>query len=111
MLTRQLFQPSVNFFEPISRLTVECGSLISWKSEPENSRSSVGNAIVFAQFHELGVVADVDDAERLVVARPQGNFACGALQVLDVKRTAAGALNSFCQRLVEHLRRRKARQC
>ena len=41
MLTRQLFQPSVNFFEPISRLTVDCGVLIAWKSEPANSLSWV----------------------------------------------------------------------
>ena len=65
VLTRQLFQPSVNFFEPISRLTVECGLLISWKSEPANSRSPRGEAVLLAELHQLGVVADVDDAERL----------------------------------------------
>jgi hypothetical protein len=27
--TRQLLQPSVNFFDPISRFTVDCGLLIS----------------------------------------------------------------------------------
>jgi len=29
VLTRQLFQPSVNFFDPINTLTVEFGWLIS----------------------------------------------------------------------------------
>ena len=68
VLTRQLFQPSVNFFEPISRLTVDCGVLIPWNSDPENSRSSVANSFILAKLDELGIVADVDDAERIVVA-------------------------------------------
>ena len=103
VLTRQLFQPSVNFFEPISRLTVDCGLLISWKSEPENSRSPVGNPVLFAQLHQLGVVADVDDAERIVVADAQRDLAGGALQVLDVQRAAAGGVEEGRQRFVEHL--------
>src|SRR5437763_3921946 len=37
--TRQLFQPSVNFFEPIRMLTVVSSSLMPRKIEPENSRS------------------------------------------------------------------------
>ena len=108
VLTRQLLQPSVNFFEPISRLTVECGLLISWKSEPANSRSSGGDALLLAELHQLGVVADVDDAEGLVVADAQGDFAGRALQVLDVQRAAAGALKSDRERLVEDLRRGEA---
>ena len=84
VLTRQLFQPSVNFLEPISRLTVECGLLISWKSEPENSRSPVARPVLLAQLHQLGVVADVDDAEGSLSAHAQRDLAGRALQVLDV---------------------------
>ena len=112
VLTRQLFQPSVNFFEPISRLTVECGLLISWKSEPANSRSPVVQAACSSHsLHQLGVVADVDDAERLVVADAQRDLAGRALQVLDVQRAAAGGVEERRQRLVEHLRGREARSC
>ena len=106
MLTRQLLQPSVNFFEPISRLTVECGLLISWNSEPENSRSPVARPVLLAQLHQLGVVAHVDDAERLVFrAQPQRHFAGRTLQVLDVELPAAGRVEQRGQRLVEDLSR------
>ena len=94
VLTRQLFQPSVNFFDPMSTLTVECGLLISWKSEPENSRSPVCNPFSSHKLHQLGIVANVDDAERLVVADAQSDFARGALQVLDVQRPPPAALKS-----------------
>ena len=40
VLTRQLFQPSVNFFEPISTLIVESLALRLAKSDPEKSMSS-----------------------------------------------------------------------
>jgi len=36
--TRQLFHPSVNFFEPIKTLTVVSSSLMQRNSEPEKSR-------------------------------------------------------------------------
>ena len=112
VLTRQLFQPSVNFFEPIRRLTVECGLLISWKSEPENSRSvTVSSFHSSHNLHELGIVADVDDAERLVVADAQRHLASCALQVLDVQRTAAGRVEKRRQRFVKHLGGRQSGQC
>ena len=51
-------------------------------------------AVLLAELHQLGVVADVDDAEGVVVgAEAQGDLAGGALQVLHIERPPPGALN------------------
>ena len=66
-----------------------------------------GEAVLLAQLHQLGVVADVDDAEGLVLgAQPQRHLAGRALQVLDVELAAARRVEERRERLVEDLRRR-----
>ena len=99
----------MNFFEPISKCTVECGWLISWKSDSENSRSPVARPFPSHSSHQFGVVAHVDDAEGVVLGpQPQGHFAGHALQVLDIEPAAAGGVEERCKRFIEDLRRRES---
>ncbi len=66
-------------------------------------------ALLLAQFHQLGVVADVDDAEGLVLGpETQRHFAGRALQVLDIELPAARRVEERRERLVEDLCRREA---
>jgi hypothetical protein len=68
--------------------------------------------MLLAQLHELGVVADVDDTEGLVVgAELQRHFAGRSLQVLNVKLPTARRIEERCERLIENLRWAKARRC
>ena len=70
-----------------------------------------GNSVVFTQLDQLGIVADVDHAEGIVVADAQRDLAGGALQVLDMERAAAGGVERIVERFIEYLGRRRGRAC
>ena len=109
MLTRQLLQPSVNFLAPTRTLTVEWGLLMSWNSEPENSRYAGREAGLFAQFHELGIVANVDNTERVVFsAKAKRYFTDCALEIFNVNLTASGRIEEGSKCLGEDLLRCRA---
>ena len=67
-----------------------------------------GYSVIFAELDQLGVVANVDDAERVVVADAQRDLASGAFQVLDMECAAACGVEEGGQRLIENLGGREA---
>ena len=93
MLTRQLFQPSVNFFEPISTLTVESAIVESGKQRPGELlfRHTTNSACSSHSLHRAGASPTLMTSEGFVLAQPQGNLAVRSLQVLHVQRRLAPA--------------------
>ena len=67
--TRQLNQPSVNFREPISTFTVEWDLLISWNSEPVNSRSQVSRLRTHCPSQKMTMAARVMAPKKVVAHR------------------------------------------
>ncbi len=108
VLTRQLFQPSVNFFEPISRLTVDC-----WRVDPMEQRAGELAVVGLQSLQPSQSFTSFASSPTLMTPNgslspdAQGDLTCGALQVLDVQRAAADGVEEHRQRLLEYLRGRK----
>src|SRR4051812_13387065 len=79
------------------------------KERPRELALSGGEALLFAELYQLGIVADVDHAEGIVVGpEAQGDLAGRTLQILDIELAAARRIEQVLQSLVKHLRRAEA---
>src|SRR5579864_255510 len=64
--------------------------------------------MLFAQGHKLGVFANVNHAERIVIPHAQCHFTRSPAQVFNVKHSAAFRVKECTHRVLKHLDRRKA---
>ena len=115
MLTRQLLQPSVNFFAPISTFTDELPSLIPRKSEPPNSRPfPVSNALILHLLQDVGRITNIYETEGFIGTNAQLDLPLGILELLDMQRTTTRRVEDVVQGLrvdlVDISTRKKRRQ-
>ena len=95
----------MNFFEPISTLTVESLGTQVGEQRPRKLLLIHDHVIgmFLAQLAQGRGVTDVDEAEGFVFAKPQGNFAVRPFQVQDVQLRRGGRVEQHLQDVGEHL--------